>query len=90
MSPIKIRSRTGSWTTFERRFQPRINADDTVLVELHKLPKDIDPHRVWTVTDDDGHLYLNPGYRFVNRFAYVICDIPWSETDQLQPPYLYD
>lgn len=85
-----IRSRTGSWSTFERRFRPLAQLDETVLVDLRHLPKDIDPHRVWTVVDEDGHFYLFPGFRFVNRFAYVICDIPWSEDEQRQPPYLYD
>jgi hypothetical protein len=69
--PVKIRSRTGSWSTFERRFKPRTDSNGTVWIELNALPKDINPHLVWTVTDDDGRLYLNPGFRFVNRFAYV-------------------
>ncbi len=90
MSTIKSRSRSGSWSTFERRFRPRTNADDTVLVDLFELPKGTNPHLVWTVTDEDGRLYLNPGFRFVNRFAYVICDVPWTEADTQQPPYLYD
>lgn len=90
MSIFKIRTRTGSWNTFERRFKPRINPDDTVLVDLFELPKGIDPHLVWTVTDDEGRLYLNPGFRFVNRFAYVICEVPWSEIDEQQPLYHYD
>lgn len=88
--PAKIRSRTGSWSTFERRFRPRTQADDTVLVDIHALPASTEAHRVWTVVDEDGHFYLFPGFRFVNRFAYVICDIPWSEDEQRQPPYLYD
>lgn len=90
MSTAKNRTRIGSWTTFERRFNPRTNPDDTVLVDLGALPEGIDAHLVWTVTDEDGRLYLNPGFRFVNRFAYVICDTPWCEADQQQPPYRYD
>ena len=90
MKALKIRIRAGSWNTFERRFQPRSNADDTVLVDLRDLPKDIDPHRVWTITDEEGRLYVFPGYRFVNRFAYVVCNVPWTEDDQRQPPYRYD
>ncbi|MDX1922431.1 MAG: hypothetical protein SFW65_04820 [Alphaproteobacteria bacterium] len=90
MSTPVIRKRTGSWSTFERRFQPRYTEDESVLVEIFALPKDIDPRLVWTVTDDDGRLYLNPGYRFVNRFAYVICEVPWSDIDTMQPPYRFD
>lgn len=90
MSAPRIRSRTGTWNTFERRFGPLFDEDSCPLVDLHKLPKDIDAHLVWTVTDEDGRLYLNPGYRFVNRFAYVICIKPWSDDDERQPPYLYD
>jgi hypothetical protein len=86
----RIRSRTGSWRTFDRRFKPRHDENKCPLVDLHRLPKDIDAHLVWTVTDDDGRLYLSPGYRFVNRFAYVICEVPWTDLDEQQPPYLYD
>lgn len=86
----RLRSRTGSWNTFERRFRPRLQIDGTVLVDLHCLPAGIDPYLVWTITDDDGRLYLNAGFRFVNRFAYVICDVPWTDNDTCQPPYRYD
>ena len=90
MSTVKQRTRTGSWSTFERRFKPRTNTDDTLLVDLRDLPAGIEAHHVWTVVDEDGHLYLCAGYRFVNRFAYVVCDVPWTEGDQRQPPYRYD
>ena len=90
MSLVKIRSRTGSWRSFDRRFKPRHDDSHCPLVDLFNLPKDTDPHRVWTVTDDDGRLYLNPGFRFVNRFAYVICKVSSTEDDERQPPYRYD
>ena len=90
MSPVKRRTRTGSWSTFERRFKPRLDDNNCPLVDLHRLAQGIDATRIWTATDEDGRLYLNPGYRFVNRFAYVICERPWCEDDQGQPPYLYD
>ena len=60
MSSARIRSRTGSWSTFERRFRPRTQADDTVLVDIHALPAGTDAHRLWTVVDEDGHFYRIP------------------------------
>jgi hypothetical protein len=88
---IKQRNRTGAWSTFQRRFKPQLNEDGReVLVPVHALPKGIDAAHVWTVIDEDGHLYAFPGFRFVNRFAFVICAQPWLEADQDQPPYLYD
>ena len=42
------------------------------------MPKDVDPHRVWTIVDCDGQLRVSPGYRFVNRIDSVLCEVPWT------------
>ncbi len=87
----KQRSRCGAWSTFQRRFQPHMNLEGSeVLVPLHQRPTYIEAEHVWTVIDEDGHLYAFPGHRFVNRFAYVVCAKPWAAADLEQPPYLYD
>lgn len=39
------------------------------------------PNRVWTVIDDEG-MYIVPGYRFVNRINYIICEKPWDENSE--------
>jgi hypothetical protein len=87
---FKPRTRGGSWRTFERRFRPMNGPDGALTWRFEQLPKDVDPHRVWTIVDCDGHLYVNPGYRFVNRIDYVLCEVPWTDEDTRQPDYRYD
>jgi len=55
-----------------------------------RMPKDAGPHRVWTIVDCEGQLYVSPGYRFVNRIDYALCEVPWTDEDRLQPDYRYD
>ena len=38
--PFKQRTRTGSWSTFERRFAPLPAPHHDILWDLHQLPKD--------------------------------------------------
>lgn len=87
---LRLRTRCGAWRTFERRFEPIARDDEAIWWEAWHLPKGIDPHLVWTITDEDGRLYANPGYRFVNRLMYLVCAKPWTEDDARQPPYRYD
>ena len=87
---FKRRRRCGSWPTFERRFRPIDSPDHTLWWSREQLPKEVDPHRVWTITDCDGRLYVAPGFHFVNRIDYVLCDVPWSDEDFYQPSYRYD
>jgi hypothetical protein len=54
------------------------------------LPVNVDPHLVWTIVDEDGRLYVRPGFRFVNRIDYVLCQVPWTDEDVEQPDYRYD
>ncbi len=88
--PFKQRVRCGSWNTFERRFEPLPAPDHDLLWEIGQVPKGADYRYWWTVLDSDGHLYLSPGFRFVNRFAFVRCARPWTDDDQRQPDYRYD
>ena len=87
---FKQRTRTGSWSTFERRFQPIDSPDKTLWWDRKQLPAGIDPHRVWTILDCDGKLLVAPGYHFVNQLDYVVCELPWTDEDVRQPPYRYD
>jgi len=87
---FRPRTRSGRWSTYERRFQPIDSPDQTVWWRREQLPKDVDPRLVWTILDCDGRLYVRPGFHFVNRVDYVLCDIPWSDEDCHQPGYRYD
>ena len=77
--PSKQRARCGNWNTFEKRFCPIDSPDQTVWWRHEQLPENVDPHLVWTIVDEDGRLYVRPGFRFVNRIDYVRCQGPWSE-----------
>ena len=87
---FKLRTRCGRWRSFARRFRPIDGPDGTHCWRFKQLPKDAGPRRVWTITDCDGQLYVRPGYRFVNRAGYVLCEVPWTDEDRLQPDYRYD
>lgn len=87
---FKQRTRIGSWSTFERRFRPIDSPDQTLWWGREQLPRDVDPHLVWTIIDCDGKLTVSPGFRFVNRIDYVLCEVPWTDEDRQQPDYRYD
>jgi hypothetical protein len=84
-------TRTSTWAAFERRFEPITRPSGTLLWELDELPcfGPIDPREWWTVLDCDGRLYLAAGFHFVNRFAYVRCEVPWTDADELRD-YCYE
>lgn len=90
MRPPKQRTRCGSWRTFERRFQPMPAPDHDVLWETHQVPENPDCRFWWTVLDCDGRLLIAPGFRFVNRFAFIRCALPWTDEDEGQPDYVFD
>jgi hypothetical protein len=86
----RIRSRTGSFATFERRFKPIEREDgESLLWDIHERRPGDDYRHWWTVIDCDGRLYLTPGFRFVDRFAYVRCAVAWTDDEEQQPGYLY-
>lgn len=84
--------RAMSWSTFERRYQPR---DATALgdgsqgdyIVDYRIAKSFDPKHVWTVvTGDNGKLYLASGFHVVNRVGYVVCLVPHDFPER---PVLY-
>lgn len=87
---FRQRTRSGSWSTLERRFQPVDSPDETVWWHRDQLPKDVNPRLVWTILDCDGRLYVRPGFHLVNRIDYVLCRLPWNDEDLHQPGYRYD
>jgi hypothetical protein len=42
----------------------------------------IDVHRIWTMVDCDGHLYVVNGKHYVNRMWYFITEERWKDGDQ--------
>lgn len=89
LPPAKPYTRLGSWSLYERRFQPIFRDDETVLWEVGEVPKGVNPRHWWTVVDV-GHLILVAGFHFVNRFGYVQCRHPWGGEWSDHPEYRYD
>jgi hypothetical protein len=87
---FRLRTRVGSWSTFERRFKPIDREEGCPWWEREDLPWDVDYRHVWTILDCEGRLYVSPGFRFVNRLGYVRCAVAWTDEDRHQPDYRYD
>lgn len=72
-----------------RRFKPQLENPHGGFLDIDALPRDLDQTLVWTVVHEEGDWLLIPGRWSINRMAYVICDIAWTEADQQRPAYRY-
>lgn len=34
--------------------------------------------QIWTLKEEDGEQFLDPGLRWINRLGYYACNIPWD------------
>ena len=41
--------------------------------------KTVEPRKVWTTLAEDNDIFVESGYRWVNRICYIITEIPWEE-----------
>jgi hypothetical protein len=89
----------GSWNEFERRFNPVTFEDgeepwfmDNHLLFSYAYQITCPEEYVWTVCDVDGKLLIFEGYRFVDRFGYIICQNPRAlpETKSAYKTYNYE
>lgn len=87
---FRPRKRVGSWHTFERRFDPLPAPNHDYLWDVGTVQEEADFRYWWTVLVCEGRLSLSPGFRFVDRFAFVRCAKPWTDVDFQQPGYRYD
>lgn len=74
---------------WEQEFRPKKNHlnpgrgyDDTLFEAfdedkdfIYSLPAD----QVWTLLEEDGHLWIGSGRHFVNRLGYFYTEVPWTE-----------
>lgn len=86
--------------SFERRFKPFLNhlikdnsADHGIyyyetygaeLAFIQTVLKVI-PNCVWTVLDTDSGLITVSGFHHINRFAYILSEMPWTENIEVIP-----
>lgn len=50
-----------------------------------KINKD-SPRKLWTVTEDEGNLYISAGYHLFNRLYYIVTENEWNSEDE---SYIY-
>jgi hypothetical protein len=90
---VKMRKafRAGSFNSFESRYKPHDSTSQGFIVfEQWEIPSGLDYRYVWTIVDgDSGKMYLSPGYHLVNRIGYVLCEIPFNETEESNTDYVY-
>lgn len=51
---------------------------DRELDHVHRV-RENSKHSVWTLVDEDGHCFILPGYRHVNRLGYFITEVTWDD-----------
>lgn len=49
--------------------------------------KSASPECVWTLVDCDGLTWITPGFHFVNRMNYIICEVPCVNSTHEDVPY---
>lgn len=89
---MKQRKITGSFSNFERRYDPIEHTpygESTILRDWREIPRNADVHFIWTVVDCDGVLILTPGLATVNYFARVLCRNPWGADEEFNTGYRY-
>jgi hypothetical protein len=82
-----------TWEEWEEKYQPEYNQIlgagaaplDGYMYETYGQELDYVKARpirtIWTILDTDGELYLSMGYHYVNRFGYVITEVPWTDDE---------
>lgn len=68
------------------KYQPELDSDGQPKI-YETYGRDLvtiqatDPKYVWTLGDEDGQSYIDPGKYFVNRINYYICTVPWERNN---------
>ena len=47
--------------------------------EEKKFIQSIEPRKIWTLIAEENEVFIESGYRWVNRLAYIVTEIPWEE-----------
>jgi hypothetical protein len=88
-------TKASAYRHFERWYKPiPIPGSDNVsrefddpLWEQHKQGDGF--RKVWTIVDCDGTLYLLPGFHFVNRINWVLCEVSWHDDENKRGGYTW-
>jgi hypothetical protein len=71
---------------FDEKYNPIVRDNDTIQWETYGndlLVVQLYPNnKIWTCVETEGKLYLIPGYHFVDRLFYVICNNDWTDENE--------
>ena len=71
---------------FDDKYDPIIRDNDSMHWETYgedlEIVQSYPNNKVWTCVEVEGNLYLIPGYHWVNRLFYVICNIEWTNENE--------
>lgn len=78
------------WQAFVDKYKPIpnkfSNQPDDYTFETYgeevEFVKSQDIHNIWTWVDGDMSSLLVPGFAYVNRIGYHVCEIPWTDEDE--------
>lgn len=89
--------RAGSYSTFERRYQPvndeggslRIFSWEELVYAAEGHP--VKSRNVWTIIqgDNTNQMYIVCGIHYVNREGYVLTEIEWPDSEQMNIGYVW-
>ena len=90
VDPVEVpyRTRAGSFDLFYKRYQPKENADGSLIFDWDDV-KGMNYRYVWTVVEAENKMYLSPGFHIVDRIGYVIAQKPWGSMESYCPGYRY-
>ena len=71
-----IKNHLEKYPTFDGTYMFETYGDEVEFV------KSQDIHNVWTWVTGDMSDLLIPGFGYVNRFGYYICEVPWTDEDE--------
>lgn len=82
-----------SFENWERKYKPMQNTKSTGIffcthdeddIRFLKENQDNDALNIWTLVDGEGEeLFIDSGYRMVNRMEYLITEVPRESKDIL-------
>ena len=80
--------RAGAWSVFERRYKPMESPDGTLT--WNDIPVGTPENRIWTCVDGNtgNSTYVIPG-RVSQGFGFVICEVPFPDSEYEKPGYKY-
>ena len=66
-----------------KKYKPDMDGNIVKTYETYgeelKFIKSINSRNIWTMIAEGNDVYIESGYRWVNRLCYIVTEIPWEE-----------